>query len=319
MLRYAVRRLWLFVPTIFGVTVLIFGMMRLVPGDIAEILAVEVGQTTFQREEVTQKIRRDLGLDRPLAVQYVDWVAKAAVGDFGYSYWEKRPVVEIIGERLPVSLELAALTILIATLFAVPLGVISAVKQNTLTDHLVRLISISGLSVPLFLTGILILYFLIRLFHYMPPLEFSRLLDNPLANLQQMIWPALATAVYISAPITRLTRSQMLDVIREDYVRTARSKGLKESVVIYRHALRNALLPVVTFVGWWGGRLLGGVVVMEVIFGIPGMGTRLIYSVGYRDYPVVQTIVLLMALIFLIINLIVDLLYGWLDPRIRYE
>ncbi len=319
MLRYAVRRLWLFVPTIFGVTVLIFGMMRLVPGDIAEILAVEVGQTTFQREAVTQKIRRDLGLDRPLAVQYVDWVAKAAVGDFGYSYWEKRPVVEIITERLPVSLELAALTILIATLFAVPLGVISAVKQNTLTDHLVRLISISGLSVPLFLTGILILYFLIRLFHYMPPLEFSRLLDNPLANLQQMIWPALATAIYISAPITRLTRSQMLDVIREDYVRTARSKGLKESVVIYRHALRNALLPVVTFVGWWGGRLLGGVVVMEVIFGIPGMGTRLIYSVGYRDYPVVQTIVLLMALIFLVINLIVDLLYGWLDPRIRYE
>lgn len=319
MFWYAVRRLLLFVPTIFGVTVLIFGMMRLVPGDIAEVLAVEVGQTTFQRDEVTQKIRQELGLDRPLVVQYVDWIGKAALGDFGYSYWEKRPVVEIIVERLPVSMELAALTILIATVFAVPLGVISAVKQNTVTDHLVRLISISGLSLPLFLTGILILYFLIRLFHYMPPLEFSRLLDDPIGNLQQMIWPALATAIYISAPIARLTRSQMLDVIREDYVRTARSKGLRESAVLYRHALRNALLPVVTFVGWWGGRLLGGVVVMEVIFGIPGMGTRLIYSVGYRDYPVVQTIVLLMALIFLTLNLVVDLLYGWLDPRIRYE
>ncbi|MCZ6647386.1 MAG: ABC transporter permease, partial [SAR324 cluster bacterium] len=197
-------------------------------------------------------------------------------------------------------------------------GVISAVKQNTWTDYVVRVISIAGLSLPLFLTGILIVYVLIRFFSWLPPLEFQDLADNPWENFQQMIWPALAQAFYISAPITRLTRSQMLDVIREDYVRTARAKGLRERVVIYHHALGNALLPVVTFIGWWGGRLLGGIIIMELIFGIPGMGTSLIDAVSHRDYPTVQAIVFIMALVFLLLNLIIDLLYAWMDPRIRY-
>ena len=317
---YVARRLLLFVPTLIGVSLLIFVLMRLVPGDIAEILASDAGsELAAVIEQNIIDIRHDLGLDQPLTVQYLAWIKGAVAGDFGYSYWEKRPVSEIIGERFPRSMQLALLTVVIAMIWAVPLGVISAVRQNTWADYLVRVVSISGLSIPLFLTGILILYFLIRTFHWMPPLEFVELFDNPYENFQQLIWPALAQAFYISAPITRLTRSQMLDVIREDYVRTARSKGLQERVVVYHHALRNALLPVVTFIGWWGGRLLGGLVIMEIIFGIPGMGSGLIDSVNHRDYPTTQAIVFLMALVFLLLNLVIDLLYAWIDPRIRYS
>lgn len=320
MFVYVARRVLLFVPTLIGVSVVIFVLMRFVPGDIAEILASEAGtQSADVVEEHIAEIRQELGLDRPIWVQYLDWMKGAVVGDFGTSFWEKRPVSEIIAERFPRSMELAILTIIIAMIWAVPLGVISAVRQNTWADYLVRVISISGLSIPLFLTGILILYFLIRTFHWMPPLEFVELFDDPYGNFQQLIWPALAQAFYISAPITRLTRSQMLDVIREDYVRTARSKGLRERVVVYHHALRNALLPVVTFIGWWSGRLLGGLVIMEFIFGIPGMGTSLIDSVNHRDYPTTQAIVFLLALVFLSLNLIIDLLYAVIDPRIRYS
>jgi peptide/nickel transport system permease protein len=180
-------------------------------------------------------------------------------------------------------------------------------------------VSISGLSIPAFFVGVLLLFFLVRFFQWMPPLEFTPLWDDPAANLKQLIWPALAEAYYISAPITRLTRSLMLEVIREDFVRTARAKGLPERLVVYHHALRNMLIPLVTFVGWSGGRLLGGIVVMELIFAVPGMGTGLIEAVHHRDYPTVQAVVVLMALVFLTLNLVIDLLYGWLDPRIRYQ
>ena len=224
---------------------------------------------------------------------------------------------DILLERFPRSMELAVLTMGLAMLWAIPLGVISAVRQNTWLDYVVRVLSISGLSLPIFFTGVLILYLLVRVFRYLPPLEYSALTENPAENLKQMIWPALAQAYYISAPIMRLTRSQMLEVVRQDYVRTAFAKGLSDRAVIYRHALRNSLLPVVTFIGWWGGRLLGGIVIMEIIFAVPGMGTALVQAVSYRDYPTVQAIVFVMALIFLAVNLIVDLLYGWLDPRIR--
>lgn len=318
---YVIKRLGLFVPTLFGVTIVIFVVMRvLVPGDIAEILVGDAASIPASEvEEQIRQIRVELGLDKPYYTQYVIWMTGLVQGDFGMSYWEKRPVSEILSERFPRSMELAIMTMIIAMLWAVPLGVISAVKQNTWVDYLVRVISISGLSLPLFLTGILILYVLIKFFSWLPPLEFQNLTSNPYENFQQMIWPALAQAFYISAPITRLTRSQMLDVIREDYVRTARAKGLREVVVVYNHALRNALLPVVTFIGWWGGRLLGGIVIMELIFGIPGMGTSLIDSVSHRDYPTTQAIVFVMALVFLLLNLIIDLLYAWMDPRIRYS
>jgi peptide/nickel transport system permease protein len=320
MFQYITRRLLLFVPTLLGVTILIFLLVRLVPGDIAEILVHDAGNLT--PDQVTKQIaeiRTELGLDQPVVLQYFSWIANFAAGDFGFSYWERRDVAEIIGDRFPRSMELAILTMVITMLWAIPLGVISAVKQNTWADYTVRVISIGGLSLPLFLTGILMLYFLIAFFNWLPPLEYYGFFERPLDNLSQLIWPAIAQALYISAPITRLTRSQMLDVIREDYVRTARAKGLNDRVVVYHHALRNAMLPVVTFIGWWGGRLLGGIVIMEIIFGIPGMGTSLIDAVNHRDYPTVQAIVLLLALVFLLINLTIDLLYAVLDPRIRYS
>lgn len=319
MFQYIMRRLLLVVPTLLGVTIIIFVLMRLVPGDVAEILVFDAGSLSPQEvERQIAEIRQELGLDQPVVTQYVNWLGDLMSGDFGFSYWEKRPVANIIAERFPRSMELAFLTIIITIIWAVPLGVISAVKQNTWTDYLVRVISISGLSIPLFLTGILMLYFLIAIFNWLPPLEYYGFFESPVDNLSQLIWPAIAQAIYISAPITRLTRSQMLDVIREDYVRTARSKGLSNNVVVYHHALRNALLPVVTFIGWWGGRLLGGIVIMEIIFGIPGMGTTLIDAIDHRDYPTVQAVVFLLAMVFLSINLFIDLLYAVLDPRIRY-
>lgn len=316
---YLWQRLLLFIPSLFGMSILIFVLMRLVPGDVAHILVYESG-TEYSRaaEKQVQRIRQELGLDRPLVVQYATWFAGLFRVDFGYSYWERRPVLDILTERFPRSVELATLTFVLATLFAVPLGVYSAVHQNTWADHLVRAFSISGLSIPLFFSGVLILYLLVGVFQWMPPLEFTSFFDDPLANLRQLIWPALAQAFYVSAPIMRLTRSQMLEVIREDYIRTARSKGMREGMVVYKHALRNALLPVVTFAGVLAGRLLGGQIIMENIFAVPGMGTALVAAVSFRDYPTIQALVFLIALIFLTVNLVVDLIYGWLDPRIRH-
>jgi peptide/nickel transport system permease protein len=316
---YVAGRLLLFVPTLLGASIVIFVLLRLVPGDIAEILVFQTGSesSTVQQKQIRQ-IRRELGLDRPLVVQYLDWLGRAMRGDFGRSYLQQRPVVDILAERLPRSLELAFLTLGLALVWAVPLGVVSAVRQNTWPDYLVRVLSISGLSLPIFFTGVLILYGLVRVFGWLPPLEFVSFTENPLENLKQLVWPALAQAYYISAPITRLTRSQMLETVGQDFVRTARAKGLPERAVVYRHALGNALLPVVTFVGWWGGRLLGGIVIVEIIFSVPGMGQALAQAVTQRDYPTVQAMVFVMALIFLVINLGVDLVSAWLDPRITY-
>jgi peptide/nickel transport system permease protein len=319
MRSYVVRRLLLFVPALIGASLLIFVLMRLVPGDIAEILVYQTGsETSSVQQKQIRQIRQELGLDQPVMVQYLSWMGGAVRGNFGTSYTQRRPVWDILRERFPRSMELALLTLAIALVWAIPLGVISAVHQNRPLDYLARIASLSGLSVPLFVTGALILYGLVRVFHWIPPLEFVAFTEDPGENLKQLIWPALAQAYYISAPITRLTRSQMLEVIRQDFIRTARAKGLAERAVVYRHALRNSLLPVVTFVGWWGGRLLGGLVIMEIIFVVPGMGTALVQAVSQRDYPTVQAIVFVMAVVFLVVNLVVDLLYVWLDPRIHY-
>ena len=319
MRTYVLRRLLLFIPTLVGASLLIFVLMRLVPGDIAEILVYQTGtESSAIQERQIQQIREELGLDRPIALQYLAWMGNALRGDFGHSYTQRRPVTDILVERFPRSMELAILTLIATLVWAVPLGVVSAVRQNTWADYLVRVVSISGLSLPIFFTGVIILWALVRFFSWLPPLEFVAFFDDPAENLKQMVWPTVAQAYYISAPIMRLTRSQMLEVVRQDFVRTARAKGLAERAVIYRHALANSLLPVVTFVGWWGGRLLGGIVIMEIIFAVPGMGTALVQAVSNRDYPTVQAIVFVMALIFLVLNLLVDIVYGWLDPRIRY-
>jgi peptide/nickel transport system permease protein len=223
---YALRRLLLFVPSLLGASLLIFVLMRLVPGDIAEILVYSAGtESSSVQQKQVREIRAELGLDRPVLVQYGLWLGNALRGDFGYSYTQRRPVMEILRERFPRSMELAVLTIVVAVVWAIPLGVVSAVRQNTWADYTVRMVSISGLSLPIFFTGVLILWALVRFFRWLPPLEFVSLFDDPAENLKQLVWPALAQAYYISAPITRLTRSQMLEVIRQDYVRTARAKG----------------------------------------------------------------------------------------------
>jgi len=317
--QYVARRVLLFVPSLIGASILIFVLLRLVPGDIAEIIVYQAGaeSATIQQKQI-QEIRAELGLDRPIVVQYLAWLGNALRGDFGHSYIQQRPVTEILRERFPRSLELAFFTLVVAVMWAVPLGVVSAVRQNTWVDYLVRLVSISGLSLPIFFTGVLILWALVRFFRWLPPLEWVLFSEDPVENLKQLIFPTVAQAYYIAAPITRLTRSQMLEVVRQDYVRTARAKGLADRAVVYQHALSNSLLPVVTFVGWWGGRLLGGIIIMEIIFAVPGMGTALVQAVSNRDYPTAQAIVFVMALVFLTLNLLVDLVYGWLDPRIRY-
>jgi peptide/nickel transport system permease protein len=299
---------------------LIFVLMRLVPGDIAEILVYQAGsETSGVQQKQIQKIRAELGLNQPVMVQYLSWMGGAVRGDFGKSYAQRRPVWDILRERFPRSMELAILTLAIAVIWAIPLGVVSAVHQNGPLDYLARIASLSGLSIPLFVTGALILYGLVRVFHWIPPLEFVAFTENPVENLKQLIWPALAQAYYISAPITRLTRSQMLEVIRQDYVRTARAKGLPERLVVDKHALANAMIPVVTVIGLIVGILLGGAVVVEQVFSLPGAGRLIIGAILRRDYPVIQGGLLLTAVIFVFVNLAVDVLYASLDPRVRYD
>ncbi|MBI3031650.1 MAG: ABC transporter permease [Candidatus Rokubacteria bacterium] len=319
MLTYLVRRLLLFIPSLLGASLLIFVLMRVVPGDIAEILVFQAGTEASEvQQKQVQQLRSELGLDLPVLVQYGEWLARAARGDLGYSYTQRQPVFEILAERVPRSMELALLTLVLAVAWAIPSGVLSATHQNRWIDLVARLLSVCGLALPIFLIGTLMLFLLVRLFGWSPPLEFVSFSTSPSENLKQLIWPALAQAFYIGAPIARLTRSQVVEVLGEDYVRTARAKGLGELAVVYRHALKNAVLPVITFIGWWAGRLLGGIVVVETIFSVPGMGSTLMQAVQYRDYPLLQAVVTFIALVFLTTTLVVDLLYARLDPRVRY-
>jgi len=319
MLQYSVQRLALFVPTLLLVSVLVFILMRIVPGDPALLILIgtEDGSGTYTQEEL-DKVRHEIGTDRPLVVQYGSWIWGLARGDLGQSVWDGTPVVDELKKRLPVTLELAVLSMIIATVIAIPLGVISAVKQDTWIDYAVKVYTVLGVAAPTFWIGILTIMALAFWFNWLPPLDFVRLWEDPLTNGKQLIFPALVLGYHDTAFIARLTRSAMLEVLREDYVRTARSKGLGERVVISRHALKNALLPVVTVAGLQFGALMGGVILIESIFLIPGVGSLLIDSLQRRDFPIIQALIMLTAVIVLSINMVVDLLYGWLDPRVRY-
>lgn len=318
MQAYILKRCLLFIPTLLLATLVAFLLLRVIPGDPALVkLAGDTGDASFTPAEL-HALRVKLGTDKPLYVQYGEWVWGMARLDFGESMFFETPVVNDLATKLPITLELTVLAMLIATLIAVPLGLISAIKQDTPADYLARVISIGGVALPNFWVGILIVYFLVLWFNWMPPLGYASLWDDPWTNLQQFIFPALALGFYQMAFTARVTRSSMLEVYREDYTRTARGKGLAERVVILRHALKNALLPVVTISGYQFGRLLGGTVVIETIFMIPGMGKLLIDSVFHRDYTEVQAIVMVITVIVLLLNLALDLVYGWLNPRIRY-
>jgi peptide/nickel transport system permease protein len=316
--EYALRRTFLFIPTLFLATIFVFALFWVVPGDAAlTILSGDEGAAVTKSD--VAKLRHELGLDRPLYVQYGDWLWDVLRGDLGKSLWYKIPVIDELKDKFLVSMELAVMAILMAFVVAVPLGVISAVKQDTGVDYMARIFALIGIALPTFWLGILIVYGLAYFFDWLPPLGYAALWDDPFKNLSQMVFPALALAFHDLAFTARVTRSAMLEVLREDYMRTARAKGLNEWVVIGRHALKNALLPIITVSGYQFGRLLGGVIIIETIFVVPGMGRFLIDSITHRDFVVIQAVILLVAALVLTLNLIIDLAYGVLDPRIRYQ
>jgi len=309
---YLVRRFLLMVLTLFGMSVLIFVMLRLVPGNIADILVDASGSDPKEKA----KIARELGIDRPIAEQYISWVSGLSRGDLGYAYVSERPAIEEIAPRIPISAKLAGMAVLISVLLGVPFGVISAVRQNSGLDYFLRVLSLSGLSLPSFWLGLLVLMASVHWFGTIPIYD-----SNPHGFLQDVAMlglPALVVGFRSSALIMRLTRSSMLEVLRQDYVRTARSKGASNNSVNYDHALRNALLPVVTVIGIEAAFLVGGLIVTETVFNIPGVARFLVEAILWRDYPIVQNLVMLIAFVVVLVNFLVDMTYMVLDPRIKF-
>ncbi|MBI2906365.1 MAG: ABC transporter permease [Chloroflexi bacterium] len=305
-------------PVVVGASVLVFALLRVLPGDPTYIIIGSEGGGQRGLEEQLAFMREQLGLDKPLIVQYLTWTSGLLRLDAGRSIIQRRPVFDIIGDALPITLELTFMAAAIATAVAIPIGVASAIRQDTWLDYVFRVVSIVGLAFPTFWTGTLVLLALSGFFAWMPPLGATNFFEDPKGNLQQFIWPALIVGFSSGAVLSRMTRSCMLEVLRQDYIRTAWSKGLRERLVLSRHALKNAMLPVVTVGGWQFGVHLGGSVIQETIFSLPGMGRSLVEAIFTRDYPVVQAIIVLLTLIFLMVNLLIDLTYAWLDPRIRY-
>jgi len=314
MRRYIVGRLLLMIPTLIGVAILTFVIMRAVPGDI---VALRYAGSSVPQDIIDQE-RHILGLDKPMWAQFVDWMTSISHLDLGQSLWTGHSVIDEVQVRVPLSIELAVLATLFAVALAIPLGVVAAVKQDTWIDYAIRVFSIGGLAMPSFWIGIMMVLVTLTLWGWAPPVVFTPLFEDPIANLAGLILPAIAVGYRYSAVSMRMTRSTVLEVLREDYVRTARAKGLRETLVVVRHALRNALLPVVTVVSLEFAFLIGGLVVTEQVFNLNGIGKLLVDAVAHRDYPLIQALVLLLAAVFVIVNFVVDMVYVVLDPRIRY-
>ena len=320
MREYVVKRLLLMVPTAILATLIVFSLMKLAPGDPATAILADLDVISqAEQDRVEETIRRQLGLDQPLPIQYLRWLGSVARLEFGESIYQYRPVKDVVFERLPRTMELGALIVLITALWSVPAGILAAVRHNQMTDQVLRVLSISGLSIPNLWLGTLVIFVLAWYFNWIPALRWSPLTDDPVANLSHLIFPAVIVASSAGASIMRMTRSQMLEVLREDYVRTARAKGLGFNTVLVRHALRNALLPVLTQFGGLMGLMVSGVVVTETIFQVPGMGRAMVEAIGNRDYPIIQGLVLINIALILVVNLVVDLLYSVVDPRVRYS
>jgi peptide/nickel transport system permease protein len=304
------------IPTLVGVAVLVFVLMRVLPGDVVELRFA--GESSFASRAALQVERARLGLDRPLWRQFLDWMAGIVRLDFGRSMWTGAPITREIALRFQLSLEVAVLATLVAVTLAIPLGILAAVRQDTWVDYAVRVFSIAGLAVPSFWLGILVILGLLLAFRWLPPIEFTPIYVNPGRNLAQLVWPALAVGYRYSAVSTRMMRSAMLEVLREDYIRTARAKGLWPRLVLSRHAVKNAMLPVFTVIALEFAFLIGGLVVTEQVFNLNGLGLLFVESIAHRDYTLTQALVLLVAFVTVLVNFVVDLVYAWLDPRIRY-
>ncbi|MFI5375183.1 MAG: ABC transporter permease [Candidatus Rokuibacteriota bacterium] len=318
MRTYLAKRLLLVVPTLFGVAAVVFLIMRVIPGDVT-LLILGGDQTGRIDPQQLAAMRHQLGLDQPLAVQFGTWLWGVLRLDFGTSLWTGQPVIEEVLIRLPLSLEVAILATIVSVLLAIPLGMIAAVRQDSWVDYVIRVVSIGGQAIPSFWVGILVILALVIYFGWGPPLEFTPPWVDPWANFQQLVWPVLTVGYRYAAVTTRMTRSTVLEVLREDYIRTAWAKGLRERAVVIRHALKNAMLPVITLVGTEFAFLIGGLVVTETVFTLNGVGRFVVDAVAHRDYPVVQALVFLIALCFVVVNLLIDLTYAWFDPRIRYH
>ena len=317
MFTYILRRILLMIPTLLGAVTLIFLVMRLLPGDAALYILGSEESAEVNRQALAQ-IRQELGLDQSLPVQYVQWLWGVVRLDFGTSYWTKQPVIEELAQRYPMTATLALLSLVLSTAIAVPVGVLSAVKQDSFADYAARIFVITGLSVPNFWLAILIILGLVHYFKWLPPLDYAPFWVDPWLNFKQLVFPAMATGYRLSAISARMMRSSVLEVLRDDYVRTARAKGLRERVVVVKHALKNALLPVITITSVELLILFGGLVVVETVFTIPGIGRFLVDAIIHRDYPSIQALVFVFALFVVVVNLLVDITYAVLDPRIRY-
>jgi peptide/nickel transport system permease protein len=314
--KYVMRRLLLAVPVLVLSSLIVFGLMRVMPGDALTALMAESGNVG---ERELKKLRADLGLDQPYHVQYAIWVWQMVSFSPGHSIFTNEPIAVALRKAIPVTVELAALAMILGLVIAIPIGVLSATRQDTGADYVGRVVAVSGLSLPDFWLGTLVITFAAIWFHWIPPIGYVSFWDSPWRNLQQFLLPAAVLGFRLSAATMRMTRSTVLEVLREDYVRTAWAKGLAGRFVVYKHALKNALIPVVTIVGGQLGVLLAGTVVVETIFALPGMGRLTVEAILFRDYPVVQTNVMLVAATLVTLNLLVDLTYAWLDPRIRYR
>lgn len=322
MYRYLVKRVLLFAPTALIAVFIIFLIMKAAPGDIVTILVYgeEGGSGPLSESQALEdKLREEFGFNRPLVVQFSDWIKKLAQGDLGESFAQRgRSSITVIGERFPRTLELALATIILTFVWSIPLGVLAATKADTWVDRTIQVLSLGGLSVPNFWVATLALIFLAQWLGWSPPIGWASIVDDPWMNIKKMFIPVLILSYSQGAPLVRLTRAQMMEVLREDYVRTARAKGMSEAVVIYQHALRNSVIPIFTMLAWDLGRLVNGAVLIEVIFVIPGMGSLFVQAIANRDFAVIQGLVLINVMIMLLINLVVDVMYGYLDPRIRY-
>ena len=318
--QYVVKRLFLFIPTLFLVTALVFVIMRIVPGDPALIILLgDLGEGTYTERELAE-LRHLLGTDRPIIVQYGTWIWDLVRGDFGVSmFYLGDPVWEELSQKFPNTLELVVLGLIFGFGMAVPIGVLSAVKQDTWIDYVARMFSITFVGLPTFWVGILVIFFLVRWFDWLPPIYYVKFWEDPWTNIQQMIFPAIVLGLNQMAFVARVTRSAMLDVLREDYIRTAQAKGLRHITVVRRHALKNALIPVVAMIGIQAVFAVGGSTIMETIWRLPGLGQYIVDVVLFRDYTMLQALTMFIAMIIIVINLLVDVSYAWLDPRIRYQ
>ncbi len=315
MWAFVARRLALAVLTLVGMSVAVFVLLRVAPGNIVDLIFQSAGYVDVAEK---QRLTHELLLDRPIPIQYLTWLSQLVHGDLGISYRYGLPAIQIIRPRIPVTVELAVLALLISVCVGLPTGVISAARQNTAVDYSLRLFSLAGLSMPAFWLGMVIIILLVRVFGWIPSMTYVSPFVDLRAHVFQFVFPALAAGYRSSALINRMTRSSMLEVLREDYVRTGWAKGLSHRVVVYRHALRNALIPVVTVVGTEFAFLVGGLVVTETVFNLPGVARFLVEAILWRDYPVVQNLTMFIAIVVVLTNITVDLLYARLDPRVRY-